>query len=556
MIRLNSALLEGAFTADQIAAWTPAVAPSFLHSRPPPLLIFPSLIYYNRCAMMKDDVVCFGGISIEQWRQLMTPAGIQVATGAGPSDQSSHLHPDLNSIISQPSSTQKILNDCEGGDTDPISHSQTNGIAKSSSPTPPPPSAPDLSWAQRVALNAPSNASPSLPAAINRLGINPPPLPVMPKASVAPPPLPVRRIRGMVNSGNTCFANVILQSLIATDDFRRYLLQARHNPVNPPLIAHFVQLAMDMSLPEDSKPQIARDSKMVPNLADVLVPDWAHDLFPPTDGAVRPSVNGTRSTRMQEDAQEFLTFILNSMHEESIDIAKKEKKEAAVVEENGTNGEWQEMARRGRVVTVRPDSVSSESAITRIFGGHIRSELKRPRAQTSVTREAFLNLSLDIKSGFIRNVNDALTQFFRAEQLEGYEQEGVAVAARKHMSIETLPSVLILHLKRFAHVERTKHPIKVGRKLEFGEYLTIPTESCYNPQAVGLREYRLDAVVTHVGKEAHGGHYLGDVRVRSGDRDIWVNCDDSKVAQIKLDAVLRRQAYLLFYSRTNTQRNS
>ena len=399
-----------------------------------------------------------------------------------------------------------------------------------------------LSWAQRVAINVPQQPEFAAPQHIGSPKALP--SPVTPQNITPPPPLPPRCIRGMVNAGNTCFINVILQALMACDDFRRYFLGARN--ATDPLVSRLAALASDMSLPPESKPQIVRDSKSLPNVAEPLMPDWASEIFPST---LPKPVGGGRA--IQEDAQEFLGFLLNKLHDI---LVSENAKESATVEPDDS-GDWQEMTRKGRPVTVRPVNSADTSAIADIFGFILRAEIKRPRATATMTRETNMFIQLDISSGMIRNVDDALLDYFRAERIEG-ETNGESQDIRKSCYMETLPKVLILHLKRFAHTRETNRQNKVGRSIGVNEELVIPSQAVFGQTAPAARKYRLTAVVVHAGKDLRGGHYYGDVRVRNGDRDIWVSCDDSKVSQVNIQKVLRRQAYLLFYSKVmNTSGN-
>lgn len=457
-------------------------------------------------------------------------------------------------------------------------------------PAPPAPPGVKLSWAQRVAANTPAVNAPPKPSS----AATPSPPPVRP---VAVPPLPERRIRGLVNGGNTCFINVILQALIACNPFRRFLLGCRNLESNTPLMKKFVSLAVDMTIDGTNlspKAQLVNlggkeaksSKKQLPNLDEPLIPDWCHDIFPSSlpSTVPRPTANGGNSKGRrrgsQEDAEEFLSFLLNKLHEELLASGTPH----ADVEANGfvsggaldlkstsgTNGApknvdekkvedegWQEMNRKGRPVQVR-DSVTSPTAISKIFGGVLRSELKRQRAKASVTREPFLMLGLDIDSGMIRHVDDALAAYFKTEHVEGItaEDSQETVEAKKQVLLESLPPVLILHLKRFSHNPRTGALNKVSRQLDYPEELSIPASNIYGAKATqGAKDrvYRLTSVVTHLGKEMAGGHYLCDVRIGKGLKQVWAQCDDSKVSAAIMQSVLRRQAYLLFYTRTSVE---
>ena len=66
-------------------------------------------------------------------------------------------------------------------------------------------------------------------------------------------------------------------------------------------------------------------------------------------------------------------------------------------------------------------------------------------------------------------------------------------------------------------------------------------------------KYELYALVTHKGRSADSGHYIGWVRQDSGS-DYWWKYDDDKVTEVKTENILllsgggdRDMAYLIFY---------
>lgn len=84
----------------------------------------------------------------------------------------------------------------------------------------------------------------------------------------------------------------------------------------------------------------------------------------------------------QEDAQEFLVHALDRLHEEMLSQDTEEK--TSVDDENDEG--WEEVGKKGRSVVARKTEFKP-SCLSTIFGGLIRSELKRPNQKPSVTRE-------------------------------------------------------------------------------------------------------------------------------------------------------------------------
>lgn len=78
-------------------------------------------------------------------------------------------------------------------------------------------------------------------------------------------------------------------------------------------------------------------------------------------------------------------------------------------------------------------------------------------------------------------------------------------------------------------------------------------ELLYRPFNSGLDNgsYQLIGVVTHKGRSADGGHYIGWVHASGDD---WLQCDDDIVTAVKTDDILQLKgggdwhtAYLCFY---------
>ena len=124
------------------------------------------------------------------------------------------------------------------------------------------------------------------------------------------------------------------------------------------------------------------------------------------------------------------------------------------------------------------------------------------------------------------------------------------------MRIETLPPVLILHLKRFKFVEKLGRFVKLNFRVEFSETLTLPTGAAppAAAAAAATRPYALTAVVAHVGSGMRQGHYVAYVK-KSGH---WFLFDDDAVSLVTWaevqqcygdpDARVSNTGYLLFYA--------
>ena len=207
------------------------------------------------------------------------------------------------------------------------------------------------------------------------------------------------------------------------------------------------------------------------------------------------------------------------------------------------DGEWHEVRPKQKAAITRSSgTIATESPITKIFGGKLRSELKVPGMKNSVTLEPYQPLQLDIGAANVNNIIDALKGLTHPETLHGdfNSPRGPGVSATKQVTIESLPQVLILHLKRFQY-DNTGGTQKIWKKIGYPLDLEIPKEVFQQHKRGallahgGLPKYRLIGVVYHHGKNASGGHYTVDVRRQDGRE--WIRLDDTVIRRVRSDDV-------------------
>src|SRR5207248_5510525 len=164
-------------------------------------------------------------------------------------------------------------------------------------------------------------------------------------------------------------------------------------------------------------------------------------------------------------------------------------------------------------------------------------------SKNSVTLEPYQPLQLDIGAPQVNNIVDALKGLTKPESMHGdfYSPRRQKATATKQVFIETLPPVLILHLKRFHYDSTTKRTEKIWKKVGYPLELELPKEAfpiqTRNRIAThgGLPRYRLMGVIYHHGKTANLGHYTVDIR-RQDDRE-WIRLDDTIIRRIRSEDV-------------------
>jgi hypothetical protein len=362
--------------------------------------------------------------------------------------------------------------------------------------------------------------------------------------------------------------------------------------------------------------QLVHDYRYGVGQDDTLVSPWSPFAkpLPPLKLASRlvPTVMPGRKTVLeQQDAQEFLFLLLDSLHAALLDASTNEQDDPArgvyylsdsedegsgsissngsgggsssssssgsggggnAAGKNGAHEQWTEIGPASRKsVVITTEGAWRDSAISHLLRGRMRSTLKR-RANSSVSIEPFFALSLEPLAGSA--VGAALPEKRRhgvqaptctlMQLLKAYlEPERVttvsnnaAVAREKQTSLEQLPPVLLIHIARFAFVGGVTR--KLDTHVEFGAQLEVPIDLfAVHAAPASAPQYRLRGVVRHHGASASSGHYTACVLVqkpatkKEPASDEWYLFDDMNVSTTSESAVLDStdSAYLLLYSR-------
>lgn len=184
----------------------------------------------------------------------------------------------------------------------------------------------------------------------------------------------------------------------------------------------------------------------------------------------------------QEDAEEFLGFFLDTLEDELLAIQQALTPTPKLAEPApAPDAGWMEVGKRNRLAVTR-NAKSTESPITRIFGGKFRSTLRAPHQKDSVMVEDWRALQLDIQPEAVGTIKDAIAQLSQPQpvQITSPTRAGQTVDASQTVLIESLPPILVLHLKRFLYDTNVKDVVKIGKKVAFEPELEIPTSTSAN----------------------------------------------------------------------------
>lgn len=426
------------------------------------------------------------------------------------------------------------------------------------------------------------------------------------------------RARGLTNTGNICYMNAVLQVLLFAEPFNKTLKLLETK-------------SMGSLSPETKTPVL----DIITRFFNVFTLTNTNKPIT-TDSCYLSLMNFKRFSHLrwgqQEDAEEFLGYLLDALHEEFVDamrslsaseidklIQEKElknstsdvhkaefkqrvkdtikilKKTNPEVKSAGNDTSdsddegWSEAGANNKKISTRRAVEVEPSPITQIFGGQFRSVLQVPkrRENQSITLDPFQCIQLEISDPSINTIEDAFRHMNMTENIAYKSSSDKEVIAKKQTFIDTLPNILIIHLKRFSYQQKNDDqfntsdagnmgsPIiggieKLRKKVEYFHNFAIPPEvlsPLTRKQSTG-ENYRLIGVIYHHGVSAEGGHYTCDVlrksslydteeesRKKKNDNE-WIRIDDTLVSVIDKENVVEnnsedatKSAYILFYQK-------
>ncbi|XP_068637483.1 ubiquitin carboxyl-terminal hydrolase 17-like [Aristolochia californica] len=306
---------------------------------------------------------------------------------------------------------------------------------------------------------------------------------------------------GLINCGNSCYANAVLQCLAFTRPITAYLLQGFH-----------------------SKACTKKEWCFTCEFESLLL-KAKEGKSPLSPVGVLSQINLGHGK--EEDAHEFLRYVIDAM-------------QSACLKETGANA---------------MSPMAEETTLIQLtFGGYLKSKIKCMRCLGKSERcERMMDLTVEI-DGDIATLEEALHKFTSTETLEGENKYHCSRCksyerAKKKLTILEAPNVLTIALKRFQSGKFGK----LNKMVKFPEVLDLAPYMSSTSDRSPI--YRLYAVVVHLDimNAAFSGHYICYVKNIQGK---WFKIDDSVVKTVEPDRVLSKGAYMLLYARVSPRRPS
>ena len=285
---------------------------------------------------------------------------------------------------------------------------------------------------------------------------------------------------GIVNLGNTCYMNAVLQSICACDgfvhDMKRKCLTKAATKGNIGIKENRLLYSGMISFVQRRNVALGKKERVNPT-----------DDIREAVCKIFPSFNNT----IQQDAQEFFVYALNRIHEELLlckivpPLSSSSQHHHNIINNNDGDGKKKQKKKQKNGGKMLMKSWLNENNITdernfeylpttRHFHIEIKNALKCQNVNCMFTRgtlELFRNLSLHLpptRKNRSLTMTELLDSFFNHEIVElRCDKCKGKLGACKSVKLHVLPNVLVLHFKRF------EANIATGKFIKRRDYIGI-----------------------------------------------------------------------------------
>ena len=409
-----------------------------------------------------------------------------------------------------------------------------------------------------------------------------------------------RGLSGLSNFGSTCYMNAALQSLSATKPFIAYMIHPKSE-----IMGHLEKRILDdmylkhhkENLEKEIEPEpelsvciidIKKDAKkkLAYKLRSMMKKMWVYNcevepkqLKQCVDKNLKYFTGGSQ----QHDSQEFLTALLDNIHEstkaESSFICKFDQETSTLdsemkdMESALSDARKQKDIESIKMITSQIDNLYITNPSTFLKIRSIWAWIDILKSAYSVINDIFSGMSLttitcfDCKKSthkFERNdlltlhlpekIEEDKTKYTLHELLTNYTASelmtnankyhcgycGIKTDAIKKNTIYQQPNVLVIMFKKYQQYNGSI--LKTNIKIDYDHILDI--KDFVSDHVECNTKYELYSVIRHSGG-ASGGHYY--TYSKNMINDLWYLFDDGNVYNVDDDEPLRCNGYVLFY---------
>lgn len=296
-------------------------------------------------------------------------------------------------------------------------------------------------------------------------------------------------VLGLINVGNSCFINTVLQCLLFTS----------------PLI-NLIEMKKDYLIKEDSKFNALRSFFK-------LFTDYQKSKYP-----LEPTYF---TNYLKPIGKQFISGEMGDAHEFLIELIDK-------LERSELGEQFLD------------NKLRSKSIVHQIFGGYFQNTIISQESELiSINYEPFIDIQLNLD----RTVEDALLKYLSTSKLDEnnlYYNSRIKKyeKAIQNISILTCPPILILNFKR-----NDNNGKKLTKHIEFNDKLNL---SPFISNKENSQEMELYAAIIHSGQSSDSGHYYCYIK---NPANIWFKIDDEKIQTSNFSKLSKENVQILFYKK-------
>jgi ubiquitin C-terminal hydrolase len=335
-------------------------------------------------------------------------------------------------------------------------------------------------------------------------------------------------MKGIDNIGNTCFINSILQILNNTDNLRQYILS---NNYNTSLFEYFNQ--NKKSLPKNYelyKILLLTFQKIfiALNSDDYEVTKHVKGLCICLQNLAKRGdclASDISDFSMHNDAEEFLTYILDKIEDYSIDNNFE-------IHNNTISQKYMNTRYKNKNIIIKSFKLQQITQYKCLSCNNL----------TKLNYNNYLNkIQLSINKDYIKSLDDALSHYSLTNEMNEYNCEKCSVIgkAKERTLLTILPNYITIQLLRFKNDgNKINKAIDIPLRLNFDKY-------CYKMKDMN---YELSSVVCHIDFSMMSGHYISLVK-KNNDWYIQNDDDVKKISEYAAFEYIKNKGYILIYKK-------
>ena len=340
--------------------------------------------------------------------------------------------------------------------------------------------------------------------------------------------------KGLKNFGNSCYSNVVIQILTSIPDFlnilsKRYSIVENENDLylDYPILSRIIEVISNYKTKNTS-----------------LASNYLKEI-----------VNKFDRSGSQNDAHEFLVFLLDQLNIELLKIENKYKINNDLNNDNNKDkdidnnkninndeGEWEEVKKNGKTMK-QTNSIKNfhTSILGEVFQGIIKQDIiQKGKSSSNCQIEPFFTLHLDNDG---KSIEEMFEKFFKKKIIEGSGDKYI------QSFIEKCPNIFIVNAKGFYYDKKYQTIIKIKKEFIFGEKLILKKDYVSPHLRNKNIEYELIGIIVHKGHLATEGHYI--CYCKDNKDKTWFYLDDNKVIKVSEDVIHKLRPYILFYKKNS-----